>query len=107
MHYESTQVHKELIESFAEAGRWGDRPPDVVVRGHRHRYLKDTIPTARGEGHSIVLPGWQLKTPFAYRVAGARQSEPQFGGVLIHWSEKRQELFVRAKVYKLTREEPE
>lgn len=106
-HYESTAVHRELMESFLEAGRWNRRPPDVIIRGHRHRYIETGIPTANGEARAVVTPGWQGKTPFAWKVAGARQSEPQFGGVLIRWSEDNQELFVRSKVWSLEREEPE
>ena len=106
-HYESTAVHRELMESFLEAGRWNRRPPDVIIRGHRHRHIETSIPTANGEARAVVTPGWQGKTPFLWRVAGARQSEPQFGGVLVRWSEDNQELFVRSKVWNLEREEPE
>jgi hypothetical protein len=82
-HYESTAVHKELCEAFTEAGRWGDCPPDVVVRSHRHRCIEIRIPGARGYAVSLVTPGWQAKTPFAYRIAGGRQAQPQIGGCLI------------------------
>lgn len=106
-HYESTAVHKELIEAFTEAGRWNRRHPDVIVRAHRHRAIETVIPTARGEARAIVCPGWQGKTPFAFRIPGARQSEPQFGAWLIRWSEKRGELFVRSWVRSLEREDAE
>jgi hypothetical protein len=82
-HYESTAVHKELVEAFTEAGRWDQRPPDVIVRSHRHREIKTEIPTKRGRAIAQVTPGWQGKTPFAYRIAGGRQSLPQFGGVIV------------------------
>src|SRR3972149_3317230 len=35
--YESTAVHKELVESFVEAGRWGDEAPQGIVRSPKHR----------------------------------------------------------------------
>jgi len=83
--YEATAVNKELTESFTEAGRWGNRPPDIVVRSHRHRAFAVMMPTsnAGGEAWSLVTPGWQAKTPFVWRIPGGRLSSPQFGGILI------------------------
>jgi hypothetical protein len=105
--YESTAPHKELVEAYAEAGRWHLPAPDLIVRGHRHRLIETGIPTANGEGRSIVVPGWQGKTPYTYRIPGARQAQPQFGGVLVRWSEQHEELFVRSWVRSLTRPDPE
>lgn len=81
--YESTAVNKELVEAFAEAGRWNNEPPDFVVRSHRHRFIAVTVPTAKGIGAALVSAGWQSKTPFVYKIPGGRQSEPQFGGIII------------------------
>lgn len=81
--YESTAVHKELTEAYIEAGRWNRRPPDVIVRSHRHRAIRDTIPSHKGEAHAIVTPAWQGKTPFTWKIPGARQSQPQFGGLIL------------------------
>lgn len=97
--YESTAVYKELVEAYVEAGRWGDEPPDVVVRSHRHRAFETRIPTTRGNGIAAVTPAWQGKTPFAYRIAGARQSQPQFGGLVVRYHDG--EVFVRHKVWRL------
>lgn len=105
--YESSAVMRELTESYIEAAKWGHAPPDCIVRGHRHRYIKISIPTHRVEGQAVVTPGWQLKTPFSHKIAGARVSMPQFGGVVLHWSERHQELFVRSKVFSLARGEAE
>lgn len=85
--YESTAVHKEFTEALIESARWQRRAPDCIVRSHRHRFLRDEFATASGSGIAIVTPGWQAKTPFAYKVAGARQSQPQFGGVIIRAGE--------------------
>jgi len=79
MAYESTAVMKELVESFAEAGRFGVRPPDVVVRSHRHRNIEIRIPTSNQKGISLVTPAWQLKNSFVYKIAGGRLSTPQLG----------------------------
>jgi len=97
MAYETTAVMKELVEAYSEAGRWKRRPPDLIVRSHRHRYIRIEVPTANVRGISLVTPGWQGKTPFMYRLAGARQSEPQIGGVVIRVSEEG-ELYVRSWV---------
>ena len=81
--YESTAVHKEMVECFVEAGRWGDEPPQVIVRSHRHRAFETRIAVADGYGIAVVTPAWQLRTPFSYKIPGARVSQPQIGGVLI------------------------
>ena len=69
-------VHEELNEAFTEAGGWGNKPPDVVIRSHRHRCIETRIPNAKGYATSFVTAGWQLKTPFAYRIVGGRQAVP-------------------------------
>jgi hypothetical protein len=81
--YETTAIHKELEQSFVESGRWGQVHPDVVVRSHRHRNAETRIQTARGFATSFTTAAWQLKTPLAHRIAGARQTMPQIGGSLI------------------------
>jgi hypothetical protein len=105
--YESTAIHKEYIESLVDAARWGDDPMDVELRAHRHRYFKTEIATKNGSGYGVVCPGWQLKTGLAFRIAGGRVSEPQFGGVLIRWSPENDELFIRKWVRGLARSKPE
>ena len=81
--YEATAVNKELTEMYVEAARWGYRAPDMICRAHRHRMIQIQIPTAAGRGWAVVGPAWQGRTPFAYKVAGARVSTPQFGGYII------------------------
>ena len=83
MHYESTALMRELSEAYVEAGRWGDEPPDVVVRSHRHRNAEVRVQTRKGFATVCTTAGWQLKTPLCYRIAGARQTTPQFGGSLV------------------------
>lgn len=103
--YESTAVHAELVASYTEAARWGERPPDIVVRSHRHRYFETVIATKDGRGRAVVTPGWQAKTPFAFKI-GARNQRPQFGGIVIIESPTG-ELYTRSKVWSLEREEAE
>lgn len=103
--YEATAVHKELVESFVEAARWSRRPPDVIVRSHRHRHIETTIATGEakqtGRAIAVVTPAWQGRTPFAMKIPGARLSTPQFGGLVIRYAHD--ELFVRSKVWTVDR----
>jgi hypothetical protein len=99
--YETTAIHKELEQAFVESGRWGERHPDVIVRSHRHRNAETRIQTARGFATSFVTAGWQLKTPFAHRVAGARQTMPQIGGSLIRCGDE--DVYTRHKLWKVGR----
>lgn len=100
-HYESSAVMRELAESYAEAGRWRLQPPDVVVRAHRHRHLEVRVPTSLGYGISFCTPGWQLKTPFTYKIPGGRISTPQIGGSLIRQGDA--DLYTRHKVWNIER----
>jgi hypothetical protein len=103
--YESTALMKEMTESFVEAGRWGDQPPQIIVRSHRHRCLELRMPTVGGYGMAVVTPAWQLKTPFVYRIPGARLSQPQIGGVLLRLGDE--EVYSRSKVWRIERPEVE
>jgi hypothetical protein len=101
MHYESTAVTKELTESYAEAGRWRNRPPDVVVRSHRHRNIEVRVPTSLGYGISFTTAAWQLKTPFAFRIPGGRLTTPQIGGSAIIQGDH--DLYTRHRVWSIGR----
>lgn len=99
--YEATAVHKELTESFQESARWGRQPPSMIVRSHRHKHIQTGIPWFRGEAKAVVTPAWQGKTPFAWKIPGARLSEPQFGGIVIRKSHGR--LFMEPRVWSIDR----
>jgi len=101
MAYETTALMKEYQESCAEAGRWGMEAPAVVVRSHRHRCAKIEVPTQRGYGICITTPGWQLRTPFAYKIPGGRITTPQVGGVLVRMGDE--EMYTRSKVWNIQR----
>jgi hypothetical protein len=100
--YEATAVHKELVESFVEAGRWGDEPPQAIVRSHRHRAIRIHVPVENGDGLAVVTPAWQLKTPFAWKIPGARLSQPQIGGVVLKLGEEAG-LYARAFTRRMAR----
>lgn len=105
MAYESSAVMAEMVASFAEAGRWHGRAPDCIVRSHRHRLIRVEVPAANNNAFGVVTPGWQGKTPYAYRIAGARQATPQFGGCCIkHGAEG---LYLRHKVWGIDEGDPE
>jgi hypothetical protein len=101
MHYESTALMRELTEAYVEAGRWHNEPPDFVVRSHRHRNAEVRVQTHKGFATVFTTPAWQLRTPFAYRIAGARQSLPQIGGSVMRCGDE--DLYTRHKVFVLTR----
>ena len=82
-HYESSAPQAELMAEMTESGRAGEAAPDYSIRSHRHRFIKTLNPSKRHECAAIVTPGWQWKTPFIYKTAGGRVTEPQFGGILI------------------------
>lgn len=105
MHYESTALMRELTEAYVEAGRWKDEPPDVVIRSHRHRNSEVRVMTAKGFATVATTAGWQLKTPFTFKVAGGRQSRPQIGGTIVRCGDE--EIFTRHKVWSLERPKEE
>jgi hypothetical protein len=96
--HEASAVNAELTASYVEAARWGQEPPDYVVRSHRHRSIAVDLNSAKGYAAGIVTPAWQGKTPFTWKVPGARISEPQCGGVLIRQGDEEHHYrrFVRA-----------
>ena len=99
--YETTALQKEFTESCSEAGKWGNPAPDIVVRAHRHRHAKTQVPTVNGDGICVVTPGWQLKTPFVFRIPGGRVTTPQCGGILIRQGDE--EFFTRQKIWNISR----
>lgn len=103
--YEASAVNAELTAEYVEAARWGDEPPDFVVRSHRHRSIAVDLNSHKGYAAGIVTPGWQGKTPFAWKIPGARLALPQFGGILIRQGDE--EFFYRRKVWSIERAKEE
>ncbi len=99
--HEASAVNAELTAEYVEAARWKREPPDYVVRSHRHRSIAVDLDSAKGYAAGIVTPAWQGKTPFAWKVAGARISEPQFGGIAIRAGDE--EHYYRRKVWSIDR----
>ncbi len=109
MAYETSAIQKELEQIYVESARWENEPPDVVVRSHRHRNAETRVRRKKdGKNNfaiSFVTPGWQLKTPFAYRIAGGRVTQPQIGGSLVRCGDE--EIYSRHQVWDIEREEVE
>lgn len=99
--HESSAVNAELTAEYVEAARWNREPPDFVVRSHRHRSIAVDLNSAKGYAAGIVTPAWQGKTPFAWKIPGARISEPQFGGIAIRQGDE--ENYYRRRVFSLDR----
>jgi len=102
MAYETSAVQKELEQSFVEAARWGARPPDVIVRSHRHRNVETRIRAKNGFATACVTAGWQLRTPFVYRLAGGRTSQPQIGGTVVRYGDE--DMYTRHQVWDIERQ---
>lgn len=103
--HESSAVNAEFSAEYVESARWGRPIPDYIVRSHRHRSIAVDLDSHKGYAAGIVTPAWQLKTPFAWKVAGARVSEPQIGGVIIRQGDE--EHFYRRRVWSLDRSKEE
>ena len=104
--HESSAVNAELAAEFVEASRWGEKAPSVIVRSHRHRAIEIRLPSRRGYVTAAVTPAWQLKTPFSWKIAGARLAPPQLGGMVIRLDETG-EIYTQQKVWHIERDEPE
>ena len=109
MAYEATALGKEMAEMNAECARWGLEVPDVIVRSHRHRHIEVRLPAKNTTQIAVVTPCWQAKTPFVWKIAGARISVPQFGGIVIRRAMhdgQPGDLYTRAAVWTPARSKP-
>ena len=95
--YKSTAPYKELNEALAESGKSGRPAPRVLVRSHRHGPIEVREPTASGDYIVAVSAGWQLKTPYVYRLASGRACPPSIGGLCIRVGDRI--LYTESKVW--------
>ncbi len=103
--HESSAVNAELTAEYVEAARWKREAPQYIVRSHRHRSIAVDLNCADGYAAAIVTPAWQGRTPFAYKIPGARLQEPQVGGIIIRQGDE--EHFYRRKVWSFERSKVE
>ena len=104
-HYETSAPTAEIVSEYVEAAQMAELPPVFVIRSHRHRFTATSLPCKNGTAWSIVTPAWQGKTAFAHKIAGARVSQPQFGGVVLRNGDE--EVYFRRFWRKLSRPEIE
>lgn len=83
--YELSALSRELVANLGEAAQWGNRPADLLIRSHRHRFAYGGFPTSRGVTELVVLPAWQLRTAFAFKKVSMRL--PQIGGVVFGYDQ--------------------
>jgi hypothetical protein len=95
--YESSAPMREMVAGLVEAAQWDRNLPDVFVRSHRHRFIPISIPSKRGRIHSVITPGWQLRTPFTERIDRMRM--PHIGGVVFLVENNR--CMIEEKIYPL------
>lgn len=79
--YEHAALSRELMKTLVESAQWSERPPDLMIRSHRHRYSSAAVPSAHGTAEVIITPAWQLKTGFVWKTNVL--SKPQIGGIVI------------------------
>ena len=101
MAYETSALSRELAEAYLESGRWGQEIPDVILRSHRHRNSEVRIQTRKGLCTVATTAAWQLRTPYAMRIAGARQALPQIGGTVVRAGDN--DVFTRHKIWTIGR----
>lgn len=96
--YESSAVNREMVAAFVEAGQWKKRPPSIIIRSHRHRYIEVKLHGVR----AAVTPAWQAKTPFVFKMD--RMRAPMFGGLLIRLGSEG--VHIREKLFTIQDEAP-
>jgi hypothetical protein len=99
--HEASAINAELAAMYTNAGRFGHEPPTIICRSHRHRNAEVRLPAEDGYAISMVTACWQLKSAYAWKIAGARVSTPQIGGSLIRAGDE--ELHTRHFVRELGR----
>lgn len=97
--YETSAPMAELVEMWAAAGANVTEAPQIAIRSHRHRYVEIRKLAGRGYGIICVTPGWQLVTPFAYRLAAAMHQPPEFGAILVRQGDE--EAYTRHKGWRI------
>jgi len=98
--YELSALSRELAANLIESAQWGDRPADVIVRSHRHRFSAGEIPMRGHTAQIIVTPAWQARTAFVFKKVSMRR--PQFGGVVLGYDKFG--LFKRCYIWGLPRQ---
>jgi hypothetical protein len=94
-------VARELYGLLGTAGLWGGEPPSVIARGHVHKNVTASFPTARGQVHGFTMAAWQAKGPYSWRIGAT--DEVQLGGSMIGLDDDG-EIYTRHKVWGIVSE---
>lgn len=79
--YETSALMREINEAGRDRMQNGAQVYDLMVRAHRHRYTYAQSLFRDKVSGCLVLPAWQLKTPFVYRIDRVKISH--IGGCVI------------------------
>lgn len=60
----------------------GEKPPDIIVRGHVHKRTHETIRDYGRKTEVVITPSWQWHTEFVHSVA-SHEDISDIGGVII------------------------
>lgn len=101
LHYETSALMAEMAEFFGDSARWDEPFPQVVARSHRHRNCEIVVPTHRGSATCFATAGWQLKTPFVYRLPGGRVTTPMIGGSVVRQGDRK--IYTQHETWQLQR----
>jgi hypothetical protein len=104
--YSTTAVKKLMTDNYTQAGKWNERPADIMVRSHRHYSDELRSPSLNVREIGVVTPAWQGKTPLAHRIAIAQMKQPEIGGIIVRYS-REYEPYVRTQTYRFARPDPE
>lgn len=82
----SSALQRELVYGYINSGRWGDKPPDVYVRSHKHECSVVGEPSESGMTWCWVTSPWQLGTPYMQKKprGGAM---PEVGGLILKFGD--------------------
>jgi hypothetical protein len=75
-HHINCTIDSVVEECVRDAIKMGEPVPDWVVRAHRH--IKDDTGVKYDYCRGIVLPAWQLRTGFGFKVSSHRVSDIGF-----------------------------
>lgn len=95
--YETSAPQRALLNAIYRAAKANREIPDVVVRSHRHRHIETKIKTYKGYCRSCVTAGWQLMTPFGYRIDP--DNPPELGGMLVRCGDE--DVYTRHETWEL------
>ena len=91
----------EMKGFFMESGLWGEEAPQFLIRSHIHKHLTTGAMGKNGYYTAFTTAGWQLRTPFVFKLSDGRTALPEIGGSIIRAGHA--ETHTRHKVYKIKR----